>query len=68
MKQFKELREVTIGDAGIRKDFPNVWATKDKKLYDKLRGMVNDHGYMPNIKLYKKDPKKFIAMLKKGVK
>ena len=64
MKQFKQLREVTIGDAGIRKDFPNVWATKDKKLYDKLRGMVNDYGFTTNLKAYKKDPKKFIAMLK----
>jgi hypothetical protein len=30
--------------------------------------MVNDHGYAINLKSYKKDPKKFIAMLKKGEK
>ena len=64
LQQSESVQEVTVGDAGIRKDFPNVWKTKDKKLYNTLRGMVNAHGFTTNLKAYKKNPKKFIAMLK----
>ena len=66
VKTFTEvINEVSIGDAGIRKDFPNVWAQKDKRLNNILMALVNLHGYVDNLKAYKKDKKKFVDSLKK---
>jgi hypothetical protein len=59
------INEVSIGDAGIRKDFPNVWKQKDKRMNKILIALVNLHGYMDNLKSYKKNPKSFIDSLKK---
>jgi hypothetical protein len=61
---FESVTEVSIGDAGIQKDFPNVWAQKDKRLNSILMALVNAHGFMDNLKSYKKNPKKFIDSLK----
>jgi len=59
------LNEVSIGDAGIQKDFPNVWAQKDKRMNKILIALVNLHGFMDNLKSYKKDKKKFVDSLKR---
>jgi hypothetical protein len=60
----ENINEVSIGDAGIQKDFPNVWAQKDKRMNKILIALVNLHGFMDNLKSYKKDKKKFVDTLK----
>jgi len=66
VKTFTEvINEVSIGDAGIRKDFPNVWAQKDKRMNKILMALVNLHGYVDNLKSYKKDKKGFVDSLKR---
>jgi len=63
VKTFTEvINEVSIGDAGIRKDFPNVWAQKDKRMNKILMALVNLHGYVDNLKSYKKDKKGFVIL------
>ena len=52
----------------LRKDFPNVWATKDAKLYRVLAKSISQDGFIDNLKAYKKDKKKFIDDLKKIAK
>jgi hypothetical protein len=61
----ENIDEVSIGPATIRKDFPNVWAQKDKRMNNILMALVNMHGYVDNLKAYKKDKKKFVDDLKK---
>ena len=56
MKTFKQvINEVSIGDAGVRKDFPNVWAQKDPRMNSIVRALVNRDGYTTVLKSYKKD-------------
>ena len=56
----------------LRKDFPNVWATKDAKLYrvlfQLLAKSISQDGFIDNLKAYKKDKKKFVDDLKKIAK
>ena len=61
----ENIDEVSIGPATIRKDFPNVWAQKDKRMNNILMALVNTHGYNDNLKAYKNDKKKFVDDLKK---
>ena len=61
----ENIKEVTIGDAGIRKDFPNVWTQKDKKMNNILMALVNRDGYSPVHSSYLVDKKKFVDSLKK---
>ena len=69
VKTFKEvsqnIQEVSIGPATIRKDFPNVWAQKDNRMNNVLMALVNLHGYIDNLKAYKKDKKGFVDGLRK---
>jgi hypothetical protein len=69
VKTFKEvsqnIQEVSIGPATIRKDFPNVWAQKSERMNNVLMALVNLHGYIDNLKAYKKDKKGFVDGLKK---
>ena len=58
------INEVSIGDAGIRKDFPNVWKQKDKRLNSILMALVNLHGYNSNHSSYLVDKDKFVKTLK----
>ena len=37
----EDLQEVSLGPNMLRKDFPNVWATKDAKLYRVLANLIN---------------------------
>mgnify|MGYP005688784549 FL=1 len=52
----------------LRKDFPNVWATKDAKLYRVLAKSISQDGFIDNLKAYKRDKKKFVDDLKKIAK
>ena len=61
----ENLQEVSLGDNMLRKDFPNVWASKDAKLYRVLAKLISQHGFVDNAKSYKKNPKTFIDSLKK---
>jgi hypothetical protein len=64
----ESLQEVALGPNMLRKDFPNVWATKDAKLYRVLAKSISQDGFMDNLKSYKKDKKKFVDDLKKIAK
>ena len=64
----EDLQEVALGPNMLRKDFPNVWATKDAKLYRVLAKSISQDGFIDNLKAYKKDKKKFIDDLKKIAK
>ena len=52
----------------LRKDFLNVWAAKDAKLYRVLAKSISQDGFVDNLKAYKKDKKQFIDDLKKIAK
>ena len=60
----EDLQEVALGPNMLRKDFPNVWATKDSKLYRILNTLIIMHGFTTNLSSYKKDKKKFVDSLK----
>ena len=64
----EDLQEVALGPNMLRKDFSNVWATKDAKLYRVLAKSISQDGFIDNLKAYKKDKKKFIDDLKKIAK
>ena len=64
----ESLQEVSLGDNMLRKDFPNVWATKDAKLYRALATLINFDGFVDNAKAYKNNPKRFIDGLRKIAK
>ena len=62
------LQEISLDTNMLQRQFPNVWATKDSKLYRVLNALISFHGYNDNVKLYKKNPKAFIDTLKKIAK
>ena len=63
--QEQSLEEISLDNNMLRKDFPNVWATKDNKLYRVLNVLINMHGHNTNLSSYKKDKKSFLDSLKK---
>jgi len=60
----EELQEVSLGNNMLRKDFPNVWATRDAKLYRVLAQLVSQDGFVDNMKAYKKNPKDYLNRLR----
>ena len=64
----EDLQEVALGPNMLRKDFPNVWATKDAKLYRVLANLISFDGFVDNLKAYKKNPKTYIDGLRKIAK
>lgn len=60
----EDLQEVALDQNMLQRQFPNVWATKDSKLYRVLSSLISFHGYNDNVKAYKKNPKAFIDSLK----
>ena len=58
------LQEISLDTNMLQRQFPNVWATKDSKLYRVLWSLVSFHGYNDNVKAYKKNPKAFIDSLR----
>lgn len=60
----EELNEVNLTTNMLQKDFANVWASKNSKLYRVLDTWVRMHGFVDNAKAYKKNPKDFIDRLK----
>ena len=61
----ENLQEISLDTNMLQRQFPNVWATKDSKLYRVLNSLISFHGYNDNVKAYKKNPKAFIDSLKK---
>ncbi len=59
-----DLQEVALDQNMLQRQFPNVWATKDSKLYRVLSSLISFHGYNDNKKSYDKDKKKFVDALK----
>jgi len=64
LKKEENIQEVQLGPNMLRKDFPNVWATKDSKLYRILNTLIIRDGFTTLLKSYKKDKKKFVDDLK----
>ena len=62
------MQEVQLGKNMLMRDFPNVWATKDSKLYRILKVQIDVYGFTTLLKSYKKDRKKFVDSLKKIAK
>ena len=60
----ESLQEVSLGDNMLRKDFPNVWASKDAKLYRVLARLISQDGFVDNMKAYKKNPKDYLNRLR----
>lgn len=60
----EDLQEVALDQNMLQRQFPNVWATKDSKLYRVLFSLISFHGYNDNVKAYKKNPKAFIDSLR----
>ena len=60
----EDLQEVSLGDNMLRKDFPNVWASKDAKLYRVLARLISQDGFVDNMKAYKKNPKDYLNRLR----
>jgi hypothetical protein len=65
IKEETDLTEVSISNVGIENDFPKVWAQKDKRMNSILKALVNLHGFIDNLKSYKKNPKSFVDSLKR---
>ena len=59
-----DLQEVALDTNMLQRQFPNVWATKDSKLYRVLWQLISQDGYMDNKKSYDKDKKKFVDDLR----
>ena len=59
-----DLQEVALDTNMLQRQFPNVWATKDTKLYRVLFSLISFHGYNDNKKSYDKDKKKFVDALR----
>ena len=47
----------------LRKDFPNVWATKDAKLYRVLAKSISQDGFIDNLKVHTKKIRKSLLMI-----
>ena len=62
------LFEVSLTPNMLRKDFPNVWATKDTKLYRVLNTLISQDGFVDNRKAYAKNPKSYMDSLRKIAK
>ena len=60
----EDIQEVSLDKNMLRKDFPNVWATKDNKLFRVLNSLINTDGHAAHLSSYKKDKKKFLDTLK----
>ena len=60
----ESLQEVSLGNNMLRKDFPNVWASKDAKLYRVLARLISQDGFVDNMKAYKKNPKDYLNSLR----
>ena len=60
----EDLQEVSLGNNMLRKDFPNVWASKDAKLYRVLARLISQDGFVDNMKAYKKNPKDYLNRLR----
>ncbi|SVC84214.1 uncharacterized protein METZ01_LOCUS337068, partial [marine metagenome] len=60
----ENIKEIMLGPNMLRKDFPNVWATKDSKLYRVLTVLIDLHGFTTNLSSYKKDKKDFLDSLR----
>ena len=58
------LVEIVLDKGMLRKDFSNVWATKDSELFRVLNVLVGLHGFVDNLKSYKKSKSKFVKALK----
>lgn len=59
-----DLQEVSLDTNMLQRQFPNVWATKDSKLYRVLWSIISTDGYNDPKKLYDKDKKKFVDGLR----
>ena len=64
----KRLFEVSLTPNMLRTDFPNVWATKDTKLYRVLNTLISQDGFVDNRKAYAKNPKAYMDTLRKIAK
>ena len=64
----KRLFEVSLTPNMLRTDFPNVWATKDTKLYRVLNTLISQDGFVDNRKAYAKNPKVYMDTLRKIAK
>ena len=64
----KRLFEVSLTPNMLRTDFPNVWATKDTKLYRVLNTLISQDGFVDNKKAYAKNPKAYMDTLRKIAK
>lgn len=64
----KRLFEVSLTPNMLRTDFPNVWATKDAKLYRVLNTLISQDGFVDNRKAYAKNPKTYMDTLRKIAK
>ena len=62
------IQEIQLDKNMLMRDFPNVWATKDSKLYRILNTQIITYGFTTLLKSYKKDRKKFVDSLKKLAK
>jgi hypothetical protein len=65
-KPLKEgnLQELSLDHNMLQRQFPNVWATKDAKLYRVLSHLIRQDGYNDPKKAYDKDKKKFVDTLR----
>ena len=52
----EDINEISLDKNMLRKDFPNVWATKDNKLFRLLNLYIELHGFTTNLSSYKIDP------------
>ncbi len=62
------LQEVSLDNNMMQRNFANVWATKDAKLYRALATLINFDGFVDNMKAYKKNPKTYLDSLRKIAK
>lgn len=58
------LQELSLDHNMLQRQFPNVWATKDAKLYRVLSHLIRQDGYNDSKKAYDKDKKKFVDTLR----
>ena len=65
-KNLKEsnLKEVSLDNNMMQRNFANVWATKDAKVYRVLAQLISQDGFVDNAKAYKKNPKDYLDRLK----
>ena len=58
------LQEVSLNNNMMQRNFANVWATKDAKIYRVLFQLVNQDGFVDNAKAYKRNPKDYLNRLR----